>query len=67
MRTLQSVGLVLLYISIETLSWVTQLKIGDICLCIYNYVCGCTCVILYFDPHVFVFALWSTLPIPPLN
>ncbi len=35
MRTVQSVGLVLqYYISIETLSWVTQLKIGDICLCI---------------------------------
>ncbi len=28
--------------------------------CLFVYMCGCTYVILYFDPHVFVFASWST-------
>ena len=42
----------------ETLSGVTQLKIGDISL--FIYVCRCTYVILYFDPHIFVLAPWST-------
>ena len=53
----------------ETLSGVTQLKIGDICLYIYIYIYiyERTYVILYFDPHIFVFASWYTLPIPPLN
>ncbi len=37
----------------KTLSGVTQWKIGDICLFIYVY--GCTYVILYFDPCIFVF------------
>ena len=41
----------------ETLSEVAQLKIGDVCL--FLYMCGRMHVILYFDPHVFVFASWS--------
>ncbi len=40
----------------ETLSGVTQLKIGDIRLFI---MCGHTYFILYFDPRIFVFASWS--------
>ncbi len=43
----------------KTLSGVTQLKIGDVCLLLYN-MCGRMRVILYFDPHVFVFSSWST-------
>ncbi len=39
----------------ETLSGVTQLKIGDNCL--FMYMCGRTDIILYFDPHIFVLAL----------
>ncbi len=35
----------------ETLSGVTQLKIGDICL--FIYMCGRAYVILYFDPLIF--------------
>ncbi len=35
----------------ETLTGVTQLKIGDVCLFIYIY--GRTYVILYFDPSCF--------------
>ncbi len=41
----------------ETLTGVTQLKIGDVCLFVYMY--GCTYVILYFDPRVFVLVMWS--------
>ena len=37
--------------SSETLSGVTQLKIGDVCLFIYMF--GHTYVILYIDPLVF--------------
>ncbi len=52
----------------ETLSAVTELKIGDICLFIYACVDIRMYVILYFDRHVFMFALWSTLShTPPLN
>ncbi len=40
----------------ETLTGVTQLKIGDVCL----YMFGRTYVILYFDPRVFVFVMWSS-------
>ncbi len=28
--------------------------------CLFIYMCGHTYVILYFDPHIFVFASWST-------
>ncbi len=35
----------------ETLTGVTQLKIGDVCLFVYMF--GRTYVILYFDPLVF--------------
>ncbi len=28
--------------------------------CLFIYVCGRTYVIMYFDPHIFVFASWST-------
>ncbi len=42
----------------ETLTGVTQLKIGDVCLFVYMY--GRTYVILYFDPRVFVLVMWST-------
>ncbi len=42
----------------ETLSGVTQLKIGDICLFVYMY--GRMYVILYFDPRVFVLVRLST-------
>ncbi len=42
----------------ETLTGVTQSKIGDVCLFIYIY--GRTYVILYFDPRVFVLVMWST-------
>ncbi len=34
--------------------------------CLFIYVCGRTNVILYFDPHIFVFALWSTLSSDPV-
>ncbi len=46
----------------ETLTGVTQLKIGDVCLFIYLfvYMFGRTYVILYFDPRVFVLVMWST-------
>ncbi len=66
MRTLQSVGLVLQYISIETLSWVTQLKIEDICLCIYM----CVDVRVLFCTLTLTFLCLLRglpLPIPPLN
>ena len=46
----------------ETLSGVTQLKIGDICL----FMCGCTYVILYFDPRVLLCSL-CVRPRPKLN
>ncbi len=42
----------------ETLTGVTQLKIGDVCLFVYMF--GRTYVILYFDPRVFVLVMWST-------
>ncbi len=35
----------------ETLTGVTQLKIGDVCLFVYMF--GCMYVILYFDPPYF--------------
>ncbi len=35
----------------ETLTGVTQLKIGDVCL--FRYMFGCMYVILYFDPPYF--------------
>ncbi len=38
--------------------WVTQLRIRNIYLFIYMF--SCLHIILYFDPHIFVFALWST-------
>ncbi len=37
----------------ETLSGVTQLKIGDACLSMF----GRILVILYFDPRIIVFAM----------
>ncbi len=40
----------------ETLTGVTQLKIG----CLFIYIYGRMYVILYFDPHVFVLVMWST-------
>ncbi len=40
----------------ETLTGVTQLKIGDV----YLYTFGRTYVILYFDPRVFDLVMWST-------
>ncbi len=42
----------------ETLTGVTQLKIGDVCLFIYMF--GRTYAILYFDPRIFVLVMWST-------
>ncbi len=42
----------------ETLTGVTQSKIGDVCLFVYIY--GRTYVILYFDPRVLVLVMWST-------
>ncbi len=45
----------------QTLSGVTQLRIGDICLFIYVWTWH---VILYLDPHVFVFACGLPLPVP---
>ncbi len=36
----------------ETLTAVTQLKIGDVCT--FIYMCGCMYVILYFDLLVFL-------------
>ncbi len=36
-------------------------RIGDICL--FVYMCGCTSVILYFDPHIFTFARRRPCPI----
>ncbi len=42
----------------ETLTGVTQLKIGDVYLFVYMY--GRMYVILYFDPRVFVLVMWST-------
>ncbi len=42
----------------ETLTGVTQLKIGDVCLFVYMF--GRTYVILYFDPRIFVLVMWST-------
>ncbi len=48
----------------ETLSGVTQLKIGDICL----YIClDVRMSFLYFDPHVFVLVRWLTLSQTSLN
>ncbi len=46
----------------ETLTGVTQSKIGDVCLFIYLfvYMYGRMYVILYFDPRVFVLVMWST-------
>ncbi len=42
----------------ETLTGVTQSKIGDVCLFVYMY--GRMYVILYFDPRIFVLVMWST-------
>ncbi len=36
----------------ETLSGVTQFENRDVSL--YIYMCGCTYVILYFDPRIFL-------------
>ncbi len=46
----------------ETLTGLTQSKIGDVYLLIYLfvYMFGRTYVILYFDPRVFVLVRWST-------
>ncbi len=46
----------------ETLTGVTQSKIGDVYKFIYLfvYMFGRTYVILYFDPRVFVLVMWST-------
>ena len=48
----------------ETLSGVTQLKIGDVCLFIYMF--GHTYVILYFDPRVLLYSL-CVRPRPKLH
>ncbi len=45
----------------ETLTVVTQSKIGDVCL--FRYMYGRMYVILYFDPRVFVLVRLST-PVP---
>ncbi len=43
----------------ETLSGVTQLKIGDICL----YMCLDVCMsFLYFDPGILMLVHWPTRP-----
>ncbi len=42
----------------ETLTGVSQSKIGDVCL--FRYMNGRMYVILYFDPPVFVLVMWST-------
>ncbi len=42
----------------KTLSGVTQLKIGDICLYVWMY---CMSFLYYFDPSVFVLVWWSNL------
>ncbi len=46
----------------ETLTGVTQSKIGDVYLFIYLfvYMYGRMYVILYFDPRGFVLVMWST-------
>ncbi len=46
----------------ETLTGVTQSKIGDVYLFIYLfvYMFGRMYVILYYDPRVFVLVMWST-------
>ncbi len=49
----------------ETLTGVTQLKIGDVCLFIYMF--GRMYVILYFDPRIFVLVRWSTPSQSSLN
>ncbi len=41
----------------ETLTGVTQLKIGDVCLSVYMDVRK---AFLYFDPRIFVLVMWST-------
>ncbi len=48
----------------QTLSGVTQLKIGDVCLFIYMF--GRTYVILYFDPRIFLCSL-RVRPRPKLH
>ncbi len=58
MRMSQSVGLALQYGYLDTLMGNTIDNRGY--LSVYICVCGRTCVILYFDPHIFVFALRST-------
>ncbi len=50
----------------ETLTGVTQLKIGDVCL--FIYICLDVCkAFLYFDPRVFVLVRWSTPSQTSLN
>ncbi len=45
----------------ETLTGVTQSKIGDVSLFIYLYICmDVRKAFLYFDPHVFVLVRLST-------
>ncbi len=50
----------------ETLTGVTQLKIGDVCL--FIYIClDVHKAVLYFDPRVFVLVRWSTPSQTSLN
>ncbi len=48
----------------ETLTGLTQLKIGDVCLSVCMDVCK---AFLYFDPRVFVLVRWSTPSQTSLN
>ncbi len=49
----------------ETLTGVTQLKIGDVCL--FNICLDARKAFLYFDPGVFVLVRWSTPSQTSLN
>ncbi len=49
----------------ETLTGVTQSKIGDVYLFVYMY--GRMYVTLYFDPRIFVLVMWSTASQVALN
>ncbi len=52
----------------ETLTGVTQSKIGDVCLFIYLYICmDVRKAFLYFDPRVFVLVRLSTPSQTSLN
>ncbi len=64
-NTIENRGCLFIYwrasVASETLTGVTQSKIGDVCL--FRYMYGRMYVILYFDPRVFVLVRLST-PVP---